>query len=35
LRQPQAFYFTHDIHLNPAGNRRVADQLLHGLSTGQ
>ena len=31
LRQPQAFYFTHDMHLNPAGNRYAAQQLLQAL----
>ena len=31
LRQPQAFYFTHDIHLNPQGNRYAAEQLLQAL----
>ena len=31
LRQPQAFYFTHDMHLNPQGNRYAAQQLLQAL----
>ncbi len=31
LRQPQAFYFTHDMHLNPQGNRYAAAQLLQAL----
>ena len=31
LRQPQAFYFTHDMHLNPQGNRYAAGQLLLAL----
>ena len=31
LRQPQAFYFTHDMHLNPQGNRYAAEQLLQAL----
>ena len=31
LRQPQAFYFTHDMHLNPQGNRYAAGQLLQAL----
>ena len=31
LRQPQAFYFTHDMHLNPAGNRYAAHELLLAL----
>ncbi|MEB3177112.1 MAG: SGNH/GDSL hydrolase family protein [Synechococcus sp.] len=32
LAQPQRYYFRHDIHLNPAGNRVVADQLFNGLA---
>lgn len=31
LRQPEAFYFTHDMHLNPQGNRYAAGQLLLAL----
>ena len=31
LRQPQAFYFTHDMHLNPQGNRYAAGQILQAL----
>ena len=31
LRQSQAFYFTHDMHLNPQGNRYAAGQLLQAL----
>jgi len=31
LRQPEAFYFTHDMHLNPQGNRYAAGQLLQAL----
>ena len=31
LRQPQAFYFTHDMHLNPEGNSYAATQLLQAL----
>ena len=31
LSQPQRYYFTHDIHLNPAGHERVADRLLEDL----
>ena len=31
LRQPQEFYFTHDMHLNPAGNRYAAHELLLAL----
>ena len=32
LDQPQRYYFRHDIHLNPAGNEVVAEQLLNGLA---
>jgi len=31
LRQPEAFYFTHDMHLNPQGNCYAAGQLLQAL----
>ena len=31
LRKPQVFYFTHDMHLNPQGNRHAAEQLLQAL----
>ena len=31
LRQPQAFYFTHDMHLNPQGNRYAAGQILQAM----